>query len=36
MVYHHKLGSQKVDIVQTDTLYFDLEDILLLNEYIDW
>lgn len=35
MVYHHKLGSQKVDIVQTDRLYFDLEDILLLNEYID-
>lgn len=35
MVYHHKLGSQKVDIVPIDTLYFDLEDILLLNEYID-
>lgn len=35
MLYHHNLGSQKVNIVQKDTLYFDLEDILLLNEYID-
>lgn len=35
MLYHYNLGSQKVNIVQRDTLYFDLEDILLLNEYID-
>lgn len=35
MLYHHNLGSQKVNIVQRDTLYFDLEDILLLDEYID-
>ena len=25
MLYHHNLGSQKVNIVQRDTLYFDLE-----------
>ena len=35
MLYHCELGSRKVDLVQRDTLYFDLEDILLLDEYID-
>lgn len=35
MLYHHELESRKVDLVQRDTLHFDLEDILLLDEYID-
>lgn len=35
MLYHHELGSRTVALVQRDTLYFDLEDILLLDEYVD-
>lgn len=35
MLYHHELGSRKVDLVQRETLYFGLEDILLLDEYTD-
>lgn len=35
MLYHHVLRSRNVDLVQRDTLGFDLEDILLLGEYTD-
>lgn len=35
MLYHHELGSRRVALVQRDALYFILEDILLLDEYID-